>query len=351
MNQLVAVTSYKSVGATFLDWSILYLAGLDHHYNSKKRCMVTVPDDPVISTKGVINAHHHDKNHPCGMIETVGMLPDLRNNGAAIQTLYPHALHLDLCYKRLNLDMTQLPSSETDRARAQAVWLDDYLALLDACLDQDLSLIYIDADPAPLGYYWNMRSLDRFLLSDRVPKNSHEVRAQMDDFYFAQSQEQWRNMGLTDIWDQRERMALDCRPFDRSWFPRIGMDRPYLRINCQDLWNLAPDVLRTCFEYLERSIHEPRWKPWLAVAQAWQRKQHQLLCFFHDLEHVIDATLNGWYHPLPNLELWQEAIIQHCLIYKHGYNLKTWQLRQFPDNTQKLNLLLEPNMHQVPKIY
>jgi hypothetical protein len=351
MSQVVAVTSHKGVGATFLDWSILYLAGLDHHYLYRQKCMVPIPHDPLSSEGGVHNAHRHDKNHPSGLAQTLQMLPDLQANGAKIQTFYPFPLHLDHCYQQLNLDIEHLRSNDTDRSRALAVIMDDYQRLLCACLDQASALIYIDADPAPAGYYWNIRTLERRLLSNHRPDDADDLRNERDDFYFAHSKTRWASMGLMDVWDRRERMALDCRPFDRSWFPKIGVERPYLHINCQDLWNLAPEILRLCFDYLEQSIHEPRWNSWLQIAQSWQTKQHQSLCFFHSLDHIIDATLNDWYYPLPKFELWQESIIQHCLIYKHGYNLKTWQLYQFPDNTQKLHRLLEPNIHDVPRIY
>lgn len=352
MSQLVVVTSHKSVGATFLDWSILYLSGMQQHYYACQKRMVSVPDNPLSSsTSNVHNAHNHLKNHPSGSAHTIQMLPDLRANGAPVQTVYPIPLHLDMCFDLLDLDLQQIRSSEIDRNKALSIWTDDYQHLLDACLDQQLNLIYIEADPDPMGYYWNIRSLERMLLSPDRPKDTTDLRLEYDDFYFKQSQTQWQDMGLTMPWDQRERLALDLRPFDTAWFPRLGLDRDYLHVNCQDLWNLAPEILQQTFDFLKLKIVESRWTSWLEIAQIWQTKQHQSLRFFHSLDHIVDATLNGWYYPLPKMELWQEAIIQHCLIYKHGCNLKTWQLEQFPNNTQALSLLLEPNIHKVSKIY
>jgi len=47
------------------------------------------------------------------------------------------------------------------------------------------------------------------------------------------------------------------------------------------------------------------------------------------------------------LNLNQEASIQHVLIYKYDLNLKTWGLEKFPNNTKKLHELLEPNIHKI----
>jgi hypothetical protein len=47
-----------------------------------------------------------------------------------------------------------------------------------------------------------------------------------------------------------------------------------------------------------------------------------------------------------NLDLMQEACIQHHLIYNYNLNFKTWQLEKFSD-TKQLHSLLELNTHQI----
>jgi hypothetical protein len=52
-----------------------------------------------------------------------------------------------------------------------------------------------------------------------------------------------------------------------------------------------------------------------------------------------------------NLDIVQEAAIQHILLYKHSLSIKTWQLEKF-NNTKQINALLEPNTyHEVKDIY
>lgn len=351
MGDLVAITSFKGVGSTFVDWSILFLSGQDQHWYHRQQAMVAVPRDPINSHNGVVNAHRHLKNHPMGSIETAAMLPDLQRQGAAVETVYPGAQYLDLCYQQLGIDLDQAQSNADLNQRVLSYWTNDYQRVLEHCLDLAVPLIFIDADPAPMGYYWRTRQLERLLLKDARPTDHAHWSQEKDGFYYADSQAAWQQLGLTEVWDQREQMALDYRPFSRDWFPKFGLTRPHLYINCQDLWNLAPDVLRHCFDHLSLTLDESRWHHWIKVANTWQQNQHRLLCFYHSLDHIVACTLNGWYYPLPRLELWQEAIIQHCLIYRHGCNLKTWQLTQFPDNTQDLHKLVVPNTHPVSQIY
>jgi len=82
----------------------------------------------------------------------------------------------------------------------------------------------------------------------------------------------------------------------------------------------------------------------------WQKKQLDLLDFCYNQPHIVDAIVNNLYYEI-DLTFDQEIIIQHCLIYQHGLNLKTWQLEKFPNNTQDLHKLLEPNIHSVENIY
>ena len=61
---------------------------------------------------------------------------------------------------------------------------------------------------------------------------------------------------------------------------------------------------------------------------------------------VFDAIVHNWYYEIDNLTFEQEVIIQHCLIYQHGLNLKTRQLEKFPSNTHyKTFILFHPRDH------
>ena len=104
-------------------------------------------------------------------------------------------------------------------------------------------------------------------------------------------------------------------------------------------------------DFCELPIDQARLDSWLVVYREWQQLQLNILEFTFNYQHIVDAIVNNWYYKLDNLTFEQEIVIQHCLIYQHGLNLQTWQLEKFPDNTQQLHRLLEPNTHKIESIY
>ena len=346
MKKIVAVTSYRSVGCTFLDWSLLFLSGQTHHYVSKLQKNVLVPDDPLTE----INAHGHLKNHPNGSATTRDTINDLLTNGADVQTLYPTTMRWTKALELFNIGIEIAQTSEDVRKQISQFIADDYRIMVENLNDLEIPLIFVESDTTVIGYHWTTRALG-LQFSNKKTISYQDVFKEHQEFFFRQSHSEWSKRGLTEVWDQREQLALNIRPFSTENFPKIGLKTPYLHVNCQTLWNLAPDVLQQCFDYLNIPMQQSRWNHWLSVAKKWQQIQHETLKFPQCLPHIVDAIVHGWYFPLPRLELMQEAIIQHCLIYQHDLNLKTWQLTHFPDNTQKLHQLLEPNIHKVSRLY
>lgn len=352
MDKTIVITSDRSVGCTFLDWSILYLSGQDDHYLVKEKKYVPITHDPINNDK-VSNAHNHNKNYSSGSKDALRMIQHLEQistDQSKIKTIYPFPLHLDRCLQNLGISLEDFKLDQSLRNQAKQFMFDDYRALLDQCLVLGLPLIFVEANPSPIGYYWHTRSLDRMKSSDRLPKNLDDLHQEMIDLWFHDSHKN-SSFGSDYIWDQRERLALDLRPFKKDGFFKFGSKLSYKHIDCQDLWNMPCDVVSECFDYLKLGIQKDRWDLWNSIAATWQKIQHQNLKFYHQLDHIVAAIVNGWYFPLPKYDIKQEAIIQHCLIYQHNLNIKTWNLESFPDNTQKLHALLEPNIHKVPSIY
>jgi hypothetical protein len=77
------------------------------------------------------------------------------------------------------------------------------------------------------------------------------------------------------------------------------------------------------------------------------------LNFCWNIDNICESIVNNYYLDIGayNLDFWQEAILQHILIYKYKLNLKNWQLEKFPTNTQALHKLLEPNIHPTEILY
>ena len=98
-------------------------------------------------------------------------------------------------------------------------------------------------------------------------------------------------------------------------------------------------------KFLNIAIDVKVWDHWVDVYHNWQEMQLNILEFNINFDHIMNAIVNNWYYEIGDLTFEQEIIIQHCLIYQHGLNLKTWQLEKFPANAQDLHKLLEPNIH------
>ena len=122
---------------------------------------------------------------------------------------------------------------------------------------------------------------------------------------------------------------------------------PHYYINSNDLWFNLNESIYDIFNYIDEAINAERYAKWTKVYSKWQTKQLQLNKFDWYLDHIAEAIVNNWYFNLEPFELTleQEAIIQHVLIYNYGLTIKGWGLVKFPNNTQDLHLLLEPNFH------
>jgi hypothetical protein len=229
---------------------------------------------------------------------------------------------------------------------------EDYRKIFDICKDTQTDIIYVAYDPRVVLYARNVRNLSTFLgLIDKKPNSEDELYDFIDNLFNKSSQHMYEELQLIDIWDKRERLALNIRPFDYAHF-NVNFDyqHPHLWINCQDLWTRTETVIKKVMAYLKLEIDKHRFEAWLPISRAWQQKQFDLLDFCYNQPHIVDAIVNNLYYEI-DLTFQQEVIIQHCLIYQHGLNLKTWQLEKFPNNTQDLHKLLEPNIHSVDNIY
>ena len=57
MNKLICCTSNRSVGCTFLDWSIHFLSGQNKFFNVDQRAWIDLAKNPL----DTLNAHGHKK--------------------------------------------------------------------------------------------------------------------------------------------------------------------------------------------------------------------------------------------------------------------------------------------------
>jgi hypothetical protein len=335
MSNIVCITSTANVGCTFVDWSIHFLYGAVDSYSFDKNAWLALSMDPVTKT----NAHGHSKNQPFGYQQTKTFLQELNNAvDSKLATVYPLPLLIDTSAKELNI-IPPLNTELYDKIVHQQA--NDYNQLVNYCLDQNIKTIYIATNPQSTLYYREVRALGRLIFETRNSTGTADTINHLDSLFFNE------NIQKDTIWDRRESLALAYRPFDYAHheiFP-MGFSKPYLRIDCQSLWYDGSRSLQKIMSYLNLSIDQRRWDLWLPIYYKWQQLQLDLLEFNFNCKHIVEAVVNGWYYEI-DLTFDQEVVVQHCLIYQFGLNLKTWQLKKFPNNTQELHKLLEPNIHK-----
>jgi hypothetical protein len=340
--KIACVTSARSLGGTFVDWSLHFLSNRSDYYRVAEQSSIPLVSTPLTS----INSHNHRKNHPSGATKTTQYIQHFQNQQLSnFCSMYPIPMYIDIAVKHLDITQSQLGDVAIWKKVNQYI-VDDYQILLNQCCVPGISTIYIDPDPNLNLYFLSIRSLERIMFGNRPAVDQSESIEEFQNTFFQSSIAQWQRLNLTDSWDVRERMALDTQPFDRfEDHLQLNFSQPHLWINSAELWNYGTNTIKVIMEYLELPVHLDRWHQWLPIHEQWHTMQQQQLKFAYQFEHIIDAIVNNYYYKLEKLSFLQEVAIQNALIYRHDLNLKTWQLHQFPSNTKDLHKLLEPNIH------
>jgi hypothetical protein len=348
MNNIVCVASPVSVGCTFVDWSVHFLSGKKKFYSVKDSAWVPLSSNPV----QILNAHGHKKNHPSGYDSAWQYINQLsRVSSTELLSLYPIPLSVDLVGKQLNFAGSL---DSTKQKQIIAYCKNDLAKIINSFVNSNIKVVYITMNKHNVLYNLQTRSLDRLYFEDKPAESVTQARNHIDQLFFKDSIEYWTSKGLTNTWDLRERLALCSRPFDISQIMEdLDLDRckQYCHIDAQSLWYNGTHAMKKIMNFLNLAIDKSSWDRWVEIYHDWQQIQLKQLNFVIEFEHIMNAIVNNWYYEIRNLTFEQEVVIQHCLIYKHGLNLKTWQLEKFPSNTQDLYKLLEPNIHAVPVIY
>lgn len=289
--KIIAITSALGVGGTFVDWSLHFLSGQSRYFSVADQSWIDLVDQALTHE----NAHQHKRNHPLGI--------DKVDHYIKMLSQTPHELHSfymldDYFESTVNAPTTQL---------------------IEKCHSHQIPVVYLHVPQHLIGYAWRKRN------GITVDNNSDVA-----------------------LWDQREQLALDFRPFDTSvLIPDIATTDSTVWIHCEQLWQSPELVLREIMSKLSVTVVESRYSQWCKQADQWRQMQLSYTKFVRELDHIVAAIVNGWSHPLDRLTLTQEAVIQHCLIYQHNLNIKSWGLDHFPNNTQLLHQLLETNHHLV----
>ncbi len=339
MTQMYAVTSTRSVGATFLDWSIHWLTGADQFYNIE-RGWIKLSDSPL---RANINSHGHQKNHPCGVDqcnEAVSLLKKVNR----LVSLFPVYLHTEYVLSDLKIDKKDYASNKHLVEDAQKK---DYSTIWNLLQEQKIPIVYLNfSDPLYLSV---PRNLEVGMVD--VAKS---YNAKLD--WFSEFFSIFFNNTISSLTpsEYREIIALNIRPFDHCELDQlVDFSKPHLYINAEHLMYDGLACVTKCIKFIGLTVDHSRINHWIKEYNKWQQIQLKILKFSWDFDHICDSIVNNYYHDLKEYELdiVQEATILHVLLYKHNLNIKAYGLDIFPNNTQDLYNLLEPNFHELGNVY
>ena len=321
---IVAILTDPGKGGTFLTWSLHYLAGHTHYFNTRTNNWNELTNTPLTN----VNAHNFQANQ----------------------------VHE---YKNLNYVLTKLSKCKTTDFHTvymhnlkESVYSNEFLDTKKAVNDilSTTDKIVVLTNQSKNSFYeksFHTRSTSCSLEDPTIKKISS--KDQLDDFvnyFFNDSINKWKELNLINVWDQREFLALNLRYDTVSIAPSIDLSVKHYSVDCMELFNLGDKLMQDLCDYLGIKISNERIVYWNTVYLSWRKIHYNRLNFLWCFDKIINYILNNYYMDLTRLKLdiVQEALIQHELIYKHHLNLKTWQLEKFTD-TQQLHGLLEPNIH------
>ena len=326
---MIAVLTDPAVGGTFLTWSLHYLSGHENYFSAKTRTQCNLVADPLTA----INSHNFAPNQPNTVDEFTEIFDTLTNQPTdTFHTIYFH----NFIHTTESVD-TNLKNS------------------IDTLVQQAKKIIVVSTAKNSMLYHarYKLRSGDTYLWQqpEELVSDPDKIFNDFTEYFFSESLIKWNTLQLTAAWDRREFIALNFN-FKKSLQikPNIDPAVECYNIDTMDLFNTFDVTVKNLFEYLEIPIATQRWQSWCEVYNKWRQHHYNRLQFVWYFDTIINSILSGEDFDLTRfqLDLVQEAAIQHALIYNHNFNLKTWQLEKF-NNTKQLHNLLESNFHELSK--
>ena len=342
MSNKFCLFSNDSVGCTFIDWSIYWLSGQVDFYCRDH--WIQLVKNPLTQN----NAHKHLKNHPSGFAETLEYIDNFdRIKNKKLLSMYPVPLGWEMSARELSLSIDDSIIEKNHNSVIEHT-IADFAKTWELCHARNYKNIYIKFDSNPI-YRLSTRNLSRQRLNKNPYQNEQDA---IDDYYKIFFDSKVKDL---TIWDRREFYSLNIRPYKVSnTTKKVNFSLPHLLLDAQEIWHNGEHAVNKIFNYLELQINKDKLSQWLPIYKQWQQRQCEILKFSWNFEHICKAIVDNFYYDIGEykLNIAQEAAIQHVMLYKYNLNFKIWQLEKFPNNTQDLHKLLEPNtFHKLDNLY
>jgi len=319
------VTSFPSVGCTFLDWSIHWISGQKKFYNTETG-IENICQNPIQK----INAHGHNKNFiwtKDQILQTIDQFDSWSPCNLNSFYLGPPKVNIDDVNN--NIDYNSLRATE-------------YNTMIDLVNKNETPVIFVNITND--YFYENFpRVGENESILTGLPLESIEeiLKDKLKTFFVKEAD---------NIWDLREKLALTVRPF---YHVNVTVTGKHYELDCKTVWHDLEHEIKFLFEYLELNIDSNRFKEWVPIYHMWQKQQLKILRFGWNLDKITNAIVNNESLNLDHydLDIWKEIVILHVLLYQHNLNIKGYGLENFPSNTKEIHTLLEDSNHIVDKYW
>lgn len=321
---MIYVLTDVAVGGTFLTWSIHFLAGHTQYFLLEQHAELSLTSNPICKN----TAHHFIANQPNRLYNCdPNNFKNFVNTLSASPTSNFHIIYYH-----------PFTNPETTKTAA------------DHASEHADKLIVVDSSRVSL-YHCSYRRRGSFRIGfDQSITNDKKFQEYYIDKYFQKSKSEWGST-LTNIWDLREFIALNYFPLKiDTIYSDVNPTRQHYLIDAQELWSNFDNTITHLFDYLNLTIDQQKLIHWQQIYTKWKSIHCQRVLFLTYFEKIIQGIIYNHNMDLTrfDLDIDQEALIQHVLIHKYNLNLKTWQLDKF-SNTSQLHNLLEPNIHPVSR--
>jgi hypothetical protein len=326
---MILIITDPEVGGTFVSWTLHYLAGHETYFHSRSDQWLTVPDNPILQ----LNAHGFKSNQARCINDAYCIADKLETTSTdQFHHLYFHNLRDQSHTSTHRHENTAVAISQIQHKFRDTILIDNHNPLYYSRFESRVLIPKFD-DP------------------DTTYSSAEEQHKGFMNYFFQNSLDHWQSLGLNDIWDQREFLALNIRPMEKQKM-RVNVDlvSPHFYLETADLHSTFDQTVYHLFDYLDIKILSTRWKQWQHIYNNWKQLHYNRLMFCWHFDEIINYILHGYDMDLQrfDLDLVQEACIQHHLIYNHNLNFQTFNLCKFR-NTKQLHQLLEKNIHPLTK--
>lgn len=304
-----------AIGGTFFSWSLYYLSGHKNYYHIRSDSVRSLPDNPLTNT----NSHKFQANQYVDPKKIQNLVLPLAKS------------QLDVLYCHSAFD---IESAQQQRA----------IEHLMSASDKNIVITNKNI------MFFNLTE------SARDGNSGDQYNDQYIQAWFGTSYKKWQQTAdMSKIWTRREFLALNLRPYKQDKkitnYIKFYDDTVYY-IDINHIWHALDDVMHDVIPWIGQKIDSKRLDKWRDIYRQWQYITVDRYKFHWYFDEIIEAILGNNYIDLKrfNLDIVQESVILHELIYKHNLNLAAYGIEKF-DNTQQLHSLLEENTHPIEKIY